>query len=87
MFSHSDRLDTECMTEAIEKLDAETREQLLQHLGVNDVSQLPDEGEDYEAITSYFSEQASALLQEFEAVRTRMTYLQEQLQQYVGVDQ
>jgi hypothetical protein len=48
------------------------------------VSQLPNEDEDYESITSFFAEQVTALLQEFEAVKNRMDYLLEQLPQYLG---
>ncbi|HVK21621.1 MAG TPA: hypothetical protein VM677_09710 [Actinokineospora sp.] len=72
------------MTEAIEKLDTETREQLLQHLGVSDASELAAEDENHDEIVKFFEEQVSALQQEVEAVKTRIAYLLEQLPQYTG---
>ncbi|CRK60368.1 hypothetical protein [Alloactinosynnema sp. L-07] len=73
------------MTEAIARLDADTRDQLLQFLGVSDAQDLLESDEGYDEVISFFEEQVNALLQEMEAVQIRVAYLADQLEQYAGV--
>ncbi|WP_436492724.1 hypothetical protein [Actinokineospora sp. HUAS TT18] len=71
------------MTEALDKLDQETRDRFFEYLGVSDVSELSSTDQNHDEVLVFFEEQVGALMQELETVRTRLDYLLEQLPQYI----